>query len=624
MNKNKFCKSIISVLVVLAFISSSVSAFASSKTQDEATSDFKKRIIVKLKHTDKKDEVLKNVKKNLKLSKLKEKKNLKLEKINVFEIDDPDAIDSLISEFSKSPQVEFVQEDYLLETMGIPFDERLFEQWWINNSGQVINGQPGISGIDINVLNAWEMTKGSDEIVVGVLDTGIDIEHTDLKDKIFVNTAEIPDNGIDDDLNGFVDDFKGWDFYNNDNSVFDSNENDKHGSHVAGTIAAKEDAYGICGTAPNVKILPLKFLNGNVGYTSDVIEAISYCEEMGIDIINCSWGGTEENKLLKEAISKSSAVFICAAGNMGTDTTKVYPASYDLPNVISVAALDNRGNLASFSNYGNNVDVAAPGAGILSTIPGDAYGYLSGTSMAAPVVTGIAALLKSYCPDISSSEIVRRIENNVVKTPKLEGKIFSGGMVDAEAVLNNVVPEPKDMTDYIDKAGAKEIICNPMDNTLGGNGKTSDVLIIDDSGVEKRQTLPQNIGLTTVSQNVYSQQNTLSYTSQVETEPNNYSSEAMPVETGTIYGTIQSSSDEDWYVVYLEANKKYTFNLRGLQQGDDLDLFLTNPDLSFAGSSMTIGNGNENIVFTTTTAGYYYVSTYCFSYETSGEHEYQI
>lgn len=219
-------------------------------------------------------------------------------------------------------------------------------------------------------------------MLVGIVDTGIDTNHIDLADNIYINSDEIPDNGIDDDLDGYVDNYKGWDFFHSDNSVYDSNILDKHGTHVAGIVGAKENGFGVCGTAPDVKILPVKFINGSAGYTSDAIEAINYCESMGVDIISCSWGGTEENKLLEKTIRKSPSVFICAAGNMGTDT-RIYPASYDLANIISVGAVDNRGSLASFSNYGTTVDVVAPGVGILSTIPENEYDYLSGSSMTA-------------------------------------------------------------------------------------------------------------------------------------------------------------------------------------------------------------------------------------------------
>jgi len=186
---------------------------------------------------------------------------------------------------------------------------------------------------------------------------------------------------VDNDGNGYIDDLNGFDFANGDSSVFDSPSQDTHGTHIAGILAAGVNNGGIAGVAPNIKILPLKFISGNTGYTSDAIDAINYGLSKGIKIFNCSWGGSQENLALKDIMANSDALFICAAGNAGqnVDVNPVYPACYQLPNVISVGAIDNKGQLASFSNYGSKVQIAAPGAGILSTLPGNNYGLMSGT-----------------------------------------------------------------------------------------------------------------------------------------------------------------------------------------------------------------------------------------------------
>ncbi|AEV68222.1 S8 family peptidase [Acetivibrio clariflavus] len=403
----------------------------------------KKRILVKYKNTGNKQKFSNSIKNNSKLSKLKKKKSIEAKRIEIYELDDSNYFDDVVKELKKDNMVEYVQEDLRLSIFEYPEDPKFPDQWALENVGQAIEGIKGIAGVDIGALAAWDKTKGSSEVVIGVLDTGIDIYNEDLRDAIFVNEKEIPGNGIDDDNNGYIDDVKGWDFVNDDNTVYDSATQDKHGTHVAGIIAAQHNLKGVCGISPNVKIIPLKFMSEGFGYTSDVLEAIEYCEKMNINIVNCSWGSTEENPALREAMANSNILFITAAGNYGADSSKhpVFPANYDLPNIISVADIDNNGDIAPFSNYGANVHVAAPGVNILSVYPGNNYEMLSGTSMAAAFVTGIAALIKSYDKDISILDIKDRIINNVISSEKLTGKVFSGGRVDALAALNNKVPE---------------------------------------------------------------------------------------------------------------------------------------------------------------------------------------
>ena len=296
----------------------------------------------------------------------------------------------------------------------------------------------------MNMLPAYEIAKGDTDIVIGVLDTGIDINHSDLAKNIYVNKKEIPGNGIDDDGNGYVDDVNGWDFNHSDNSVFDSSESDLHGTYVAGVIAAIEDDKGIIGVAPNVTILPLKFIDGFTGYTCDAIAAIEYAKNMGVKVINCSFGGTDNNPALKDAMENSGILFVCAAGNRGGDSTDypVYPASYDIPNVISVAAIDTMGILASFSNRGKQIDVAAPGVHILSTIPENGYDYYSGTSVASANVSGVIGLMLSKDKSLSNNQIKENLLSTVTKCDALIGVIGSEGRVDAYGALTNQLREP--------------------------------------------------------------------------------------------------------------------------------------------------------------------------------------
>ncbi len=387
-----------------------------------------------------------NIKTRLNLRKLDKKKemNLKGRTIDLLEIDETqDDITTVIEELRKDPDIEYVQPNYKLEVSAVQ-DEQYTEQWALQNSGQEIEGMIGRTGVDINITPAWDITKGTATTVIGILDTGLDISHEDLQDNIYINTGEIADNGIDDDNNGYIDDINGWDFANGDKTIYDSPSVDMHGTYVSGIIAANDNSIGIRGVAPNIKILPLKFISGSFGYTSDAIEAINYAYEMDVDIINCSFGGTDKNEALKEAMEQSGILYICAAGNRGNDieTFPIYPASFDIPNKISVAAIDNNGMLVNFSSYGTEIDVAAPGLNILSTTPDDTYDYVNGTSISAAYVTGIAALLKSNDPSITYTDIINRIKNNIVNCVSLQGKVGTSGRVDAYAALTNTPPAP--------------------------------------------------------------------------------------------------------------------------------------------------------------------------------------
>jgi len=411
---------------------------ASAAKPSNTTKHHKSELLVKYKNANNSTKIKSKVKTKLKLGKLNVKQQLNRSQIELLEIAENDNLDLVISELKKDPEVAYVQPNYVLNLATIPEDARFEEQWGLSNKGQFVF-QNGTVGVDIGVAEAWDNTLGVPSTVVGVLDTGIDINHTDLQQNIYINPNEIPDNGIDDDGNGFIDDVNGWDFTNSDKTIFDNISDDTHGTHVAGIIAASANKAGVRGVAPGVRIIPLKVFVGNTGYTSDVIEAIDYAKQLGVKIINCSFGGANENLALKEAMQESGLLFIAAAGNSGQDLVKapVYPASYNIPNVLSVAAVDNQGKRAAFSNYGTAVDVAAPGVGILSTIPEDDYSYQSGTSTAAPFVTGIAALLQSQYPDMTTIQIAERIRLTSAPLEALSREVASKGIVNAWRSITN-------------------------------------------------------------------------------------------------------------------------------------------------------------------------------------------
>lgn len=316
-----------------------------------------------------------------------------------------------------------------------------------------------VEGIDINLKKAWEAYQGGDqEVIVAVIDTGVDISHEDLSDAIWINEDEIAGDGIDNDGNGYIDDVYGWNFYDNNNEVF-VGEEDSHGTHGAGTIAASINDLGIASIAGNtkVKVMVVKALGGKdgAGTTNSIIQAIHYAEKNGASICNLSFGTSENNRRLYQTIKNSNMLFIAAAGNgddwtgtgQNSDRIPVYPAAYPLDNIISVANLTIDGTLHSSSNYGTiSVDLAAPGSYILSTTPNNQYSYMTGTSMAAPMVTGVAALLYSQDKDITPAQAKEIILASVRPLESLNGLVATGGMLDAYAAITYDKTEIKEPT----------------------------------------------------------------------------------------------------------------------------------------------------------------------------------
>lgn len=303
-------------------------------------------------------------------------------------------------------------------------------------------GTTAVAGIDINVQEAWDVYDGgSRDVVIALIDTGVDGEHQDLEDVLWVNEDEIPGNGIDDDGNGFVDDVNGWNFYDDTNVTFTGSE-DSHGTHCAGTIAASAgNGVGIAGIvqSEHVKIMVLKVLGGedSSGTTASIIAAIQYAEANGASICNLSLGSSQNDPALYRTMAASDMLFVAAAGNDGADlsVSPSYPASYELDNLITVANLNYDGTLHYSSNYGEAVDLAAPGSYILSTTPEDGYSYMTGTSMAAPMVTAAAAMVYSYYEDITLADVKEILLSSVRQLDSLEDLTATGGMLDLGAAM---------------------------------------------------------------------------------------------------------------------------------------------------------------------------------------------
>ncbi|MCA9008729.1 MAG: S8 family serine peptidase, partial [Planctomycetaceae bacterium] len=380
----------------------------------------------------------------------------------LYEFDDLLVRSAMLNAFANSPGVISVEPNYRLSVDVVPDDPSFSQLWGLDNADDH----------DIDAPEAWELTTGTGDIVVGVIDTGVDYNHEDLAQNIWVNPVECPggmgtctEDGIDDDGNGYIDDFYGWDFINNDNDPMDDNS---HGTHVAGTIAAVgNNATGVVGVNWNAKIMALKFLGSSgSGYLSDAVEAIEYAAMMkrdyGINIrlTNNSWGGGGYSQTMYDAISANRSadmLFVAAAGNdsYNNDTARSYPASYNLDNIISVASTTSSDGLSSFSNYGSSsVDLGAPGSSIYSTIPGNRYGTKSGTSMASPHVAGVAALAWGIDPAASYGQVRSAVLSGVDPVPALTGKTVTGGRLSALGTLQRmglfatlVSPQPNVIVD---------------------------------------------------------------------------------------------------------------------------------------------------------------------------------
>ncbi len=329
----------------------------------------------------------------------------------------------------------------LSEDSNVPNDPMFNEQWALSNTGQ----SGGKENADMSAIKAWEKSKGSSKVVIAVLDTGVDYTHPDLITNMWIRPDNVPQYA-DSEL-GTFNDINGFDAADNQSDPMDDNG---HGTHCAGIIGAEgNNDEGIAGINWKVQIMPLKFLGkGGFGSVKDAIESINYAIDrkrngVNIRIISASWGSTQKSQALEDAIraaGEAGILFVAAAGNDSTDNDKRphYPSNYNLPNVISVAALDRNDKLASFSNFGvKTVHIAAPGREIVSTWLGDDYREASGTSMATPYVSGTAALILSNEPDMSVEKLREKLLKSVDKIDSLNGKVETGGRLNAAKALEN-------------------------------------------------------------------------------------------------------------------------------------------------------------------------------------------
>lgn len=361
----------------------------------------------------------------------------------------PEATLDAIEALRSRPDVLYAEPNYIRSKDAVPNDPRYAEMWALKNTRQ-LNGQ---TGADIRAEQAWDRTTGSSAVVVGVVDEGIDVTHPDLKANVWTNPGEIAGNGLDDDRDGFVDDVNGYDFFHNDGTVYDGvagdATTDEHGTHVAGTIGATgNNNEGVVGVNWQVKLMSLKVLGRSDEFPAPssvliTVRALNYARMMrdlwvnsggtrgaNIRVLNNSYGGDGYSQAELDAINalnQSGILFVASAGNQSAnnDLFAHYPAGYKASNIISVMATNRHGSKASFSNYGlRTVDMAAPGEDILSTAPLGTYAAQSGTSMAAPHVTGAAALVCAAYPDIS--------------VERLRAAVLYSGNADSGSLYNTV------------------------------------------------------------------------------------------------------------------------------------------------------------------------------------------
>jgi subtilisin family serine protease len=375
-------------------------------------------------------------------------------------------VENALKTFNKTDGILYAEPDYEVTVDStIPNDTLFNELWGMHNTGQ----SGGTIDADIDAPEAWDISTGSKNIIVAVIDTGVDYTHPDLAANMWVNEGEIPGNGQDDDGNGYIDDVYGYDFCNNDGDPWDDHY---HGTHCAGTIGAVgNNNQGVAGVCWNVRIMAVKFLNSaGSGSTSDAISSVQYSVLMGANLSSNSWGGGGYSQGLKDAIDAAGAagmLFVAAAGNDGVnnDTYPHYPSSYDSESLIAVMATNRYDNKSSFSNYGPvSVDLGAPGSEILSCKPGNQYQYLNGTSMATPHVAGACALLWS----VNSATGNLEIKNMLLETvdPTLAGQCVSGGRLNLyKAILETKAPW---------------IIIEPEEGTVGP-GESVDVSVTFDA-----------------------------------------------------------------------------------------------------------------------------------------------
>ncbi|MBR5228614.1 MAG: S8 family serine peptidase [Firmicutes bacterium] len=379
----------------------------------------------------------------------------------LYEYQDKYELFKALEEFKSDESVEYYQPNFIYHEdsseTALSDDKYVSAQWYLKNNGTFTGAlypTQAVAGIDINVEDAWATYQAKRDVVVAVIDTGVNRWNFDLNGRIWQNTDEIYGNGIDDDKNGYRDDRWGWNFYANNNIICNtSTDEDDHGTHCASVIASQtNNKAGIAGIAhyDNIQIMSVKALGGPQGHgtTEAIVQAIEYAEDNGATICNLSVGGEEDDFILKKTILGSKMLFVAAAGNStganikgkNLDNHANYPAAYNFGNVITVANLAADGRLHTSSDYGaKSVHIAAPGTDIAGATVRDGYVYMTGTSMAAPMVTAAAALVYTASEDMTVIEVKDVILNTARLLNSLTGSVATGAMLDVGAAVKYTI-----------------------------------------------------------------------------------------------------------------------------------------------------------------------------------------
>ncbi len=357
----------------------------------------------------------------------------------------PDEKNKMVSQIEKRASVNIAEAHPVF-----PADPYYYLQWALNNNGSftgVSDNTVSRADIDINAPEAWKRYKAKRSAIIALIDTGVEYFNPEIQNNMWVNEDEAPGNGIDDDGNGYVDDIRGWNFYRNNNEMY-SGEEDDHGTHCASSILAASNKTAICGIAgySNIRLMNIKALGGNEGEgtTLSIMKAIQYAEQNGASICNLSLGTDVNDYLLYRTMKQSEMLFVTAAGNSANplekgkdiDVKPCYPASYSLTNILSVANINAEGQIHETSDYGkNSVDLAAPGSDILGVISNEKMVFMTGTSMAAPMVTAAAAMVYTNSYSLSLKDTAEVLRATVKVIPGLSEFTFTGGMLDLGAAI---------------------------------------------------------------------------------------------------------------------------------------------------------------------------------------------
>jgi len=550
------------------------------------------------------------------------------------------------------------EQDEIHQVAAVSNDPRRSELWGLDNTRDA----------DIDAPAAWDITTGSRSVVVAVVDTGVDYNHPDLAANIWTNPGEIPGNGRDDDGNGFVDDVHGYNFAYNTSDPMDDQG---HGTHVSGTIAAVgNNGVGVVGVNWSASIMALKFLDSSgSGYTSDAVRAINYATMMrtrygmNVRVMNHSWGGPGFSTALHDAIQASGTAGILnsvAAGNSSAniDSSPSYPAAYDCTNMITVAATTSQDQLASFSNWGpTSVDVAAPGYQILSTVPNSGYASYSGTSMATPHVSGVAALAWSLKPNATVAEVRNAILQGADRLASLSGRVATGGRLNAYNTLQLLNPggpqlpsiatlsvTPSTMTvgavaaitagGVVDRDGTVVGVSFYLDGNANGQWDAADRLLGTDTTIESQtaaitlNTAGYAPGSYTVfarardNQSQWSSPASASMTLVAQDDHGNNATAATPVSVpSAVSGTIGAGGDQDWFALQAVAGRSYVFQTTlGTLVDSTLALYDRNGTTRLAYNDDWGSSYASRIEWRAPASGAYYLAVAAYSPSQSGSY----